>query len=86
MRLYFIDAIRGPDYTELGTPRVGNPPLDTINWHNTSIGLKASYQIINDLYVWGSFVYSNITGDVRWSPPYFYGRKNTLNLGVTFGF
>ncbi len=86
VRLYFIDAIRGPDYTELGTPRLGNPPLDTINWHNTSIGLKASYQVINDLYVWGSFVYSNITGDGRWSSPYFYGRKNTMNLGVTFGF
>jgi hypothetical protein len=84
--LYFIDAIRGPDYTELGTPRLGNPPLKTISWHNTSAGLKASCQIINDLYVWGSFVYSNISGDARWSPAYFYGRKNTLNLGVTYGF
>ena len=86
IRLYFIDAIRGPDYTELGTPRVGNPPLASVNWHNTSFGLKGSYQVINDLYVWGSFVYSNITGDARWSPAYFYGRKNTFNFGVTFGF
>jgi hypothetical protein len=86
VRLYFIDAIRGPDYTELGTPRVGNPPLNTISWHNTAIGLKASYQVINDLYVWESFVCSDISGDARWSPAYFYGRKNTLNLGMTFGF
>ena len=81
IKLYFIDAIRGPDYTELGTPRLGNPPLKTINWHNTSVGLQGSYQIINDLYAWTSFVYSDISGDIRWSPEYFYGRKSTSEFG-----
>jgi hypothetical protein len=66
--------------------RVGNPPLVTVQWHNTSYGLKASYQVINDLYTWFSFTAGNITGDARWSPEYFFGRKNTLNLGVTVGF
>jgi hypothetical protein len=84
--MYFIDAIRGPDYTELGTDRVGNPPLASVEWRSTVFGLKASYQIINDLYTWLNFTSSNVTGDKRWSPDYFYGRKNTLNLGVTFGF
>ncbi len=86
LNLYFLDAIRGPDYTELGGPRVGNPPLRDIQWQNTSFGLKASYQLINDLYVWGSVGYSNIRGDKSWSPEYFYGKKTTLNLGVTAGF
>ncbi len=84
--LYFIDAIRGPDYTELGTDRVGNPPLTSVEWHNTTFGLRASCQIINDLYTWLAFTGSNIRGDERWSPEYFFGRKNTLNMGVTFGF
>ncbi len=84
--LFFLDAIRGPDYTALGTPRVGNPPLTSIQWHNTSFGLKGSYQVINDLYTWCSFEYSNIRGDASWSPPYFFGKKNTLNVGMTFGF
>ena len=84
--IYFVDAIRGPDYTELGTDRVGNPPLASIEWHNTAIGFRAYYQVINDLYTWFNFVCSNISGDERWSPEYFYGRKNTLNVGVTFGF
>jgi hypothetical protein len=84
--LYFIDALRGPDYNELGTNVVGNPPLASIEWHNTSFGVRASYQVINDLYTWFSFTESNIRGDERWSPEYFYGRKNTLNMGVTFGF
>jgi hypothetical protein len=86
VKLYFIDAIRGPDYTELGTPRLGNPPLDSINWHNTTFGLRGSYQIVNDLYVWLSASYSNIRGDMRWSPEYLYGKKYTFNFGVTFGF
>jgi hypothetical protein len=86
INLYFVDAIRGPDYTELGVDRLGNPPLASVEWHDTSFGLKASYQVINDLYTWFSATYSNISGDMRWSPEYFYRKKSTVNLGVTFGF
>jgi hypothetical protein len=86
INLYFIDAVRGPDYTELGTNRLGNPPIASVEWHNTTAGLKASYQVINDLYAWFSFAASDISGDVRWSPGYFYGKKNTVNFGITAGF
>jgi hypothetical protein len=86
VNIFFIDAIRGPDYTELGTNREGNPPLASIEWHNTTAGIKASYQVINDVYTWCSFAVSNIRGDQRWSPEYFYGKKNTINAGVTVGF
>ena len=76
INLFFIDAIRGPDYDELGGSRIGNPPLASIEWHNTSFGLKASYQVINDLYTWFSLSYSNIRGDERWSPGVFlWGEK-----------
>jgi hypothetical protein len=84
--MFLSDAIRGPDYTELGVDRLGNPPLASIEWQSTLVGLKASYQIINDLYVWMNFTKSNITGDKRWTPDYFFGRKRTINLGVMFGF
>jgi hypothetical protein len=86
INLYFTDAIRGPDYTELGADRLGNPPLASVQWHNTTAGLKASYQVINDLYAWFSFAVGNIRGDTRWSPVYFYGKKNILNIGLTLGF
>jgi hypothetical protein len=86
VNLYFLDAMRGPDYTELGGSRLGNPPLAFVQWHNITYGLKASYQVINDLYTWLSFTASNITGDARWSPEYFFGRKNTVNFGISFGF
>jgi hypothetical protein len=84
--LFFIDAIRGPDYTELGTDRVGNPPLASVEWQNTTLGMKASYQVINDLYTWVAASYSDISGDSRWSPEYFYGYKTTFSAGVTVGF
>jgi hypothetical protein len=84
--MYLTDAIRGPDYTELGTDRIGNPPLTSVEWQSTIFGLKASYQIINDLYVWIHYSNSDVRGDERWSPEYFYGHKNTLNMGMTFGF
>jgi hypothetical protein len=86
INLWFLDAIRGPDYTELGVNRLGNPPLASVEWHNTTAGIKASYQVVNDLYTWCSFAVSDIRGDTRWSPEYYSGKKNTLNLGVTLGF
>jgi hypothetical protein len=86
INLFFSDAIRGPDYTALGGSRLGNPPLATVEWHNTSYGLKTTYQVLNDLYCWFSLIRSDIGGNISWSPEYFYGKKNTLNLGLTFGF
>ena len=86
INLYFTDAIRGPDYTELGTGRIGNPPLESVEWHNTTYGMRVSYQVINDLYAWGAFGRSNVKGDQRWSSAYFYGLKSTINFGVSVGF
>lgn len=86
IQLFFSDAVRGPDYTELAAPRVGNPPLESVEWRNTSAGLKAVYQLINDLYAQFSFSYSNISGNKNWSPEYLQGKKLTVNFGITFGF
>lgn len=86
LKLWYCNAIRGPDYTLLGGSRTGNPPLESIEWKNVSTGLNASYQIINDLYVYLSLTFSNITGDNTLSPDFFNGSKTTLNLGVTAGF
>jgi hypothetical protein len=86
INLFFIDAIRGPDYTELGVNRIGNPPLASVEWQNTSYGVKASYQVINDLYTWFSYSSGDMSGDPRWSSGYFYGKKNTVNFGLSMGF
>ncbi|MEE4115769.1 MAG: hypothetical protein V2I37_06360, partial [Marinilabiliaceae bacterium] len=86
IRLWFSDAIRGPDYTSLGGDRLGNPLIETIEWQNTSLGLQLGYQLINDLYFSASLTHSNITGNPDWTAAYFFGKKTTLSLGATFGF
>lgn len=86
INIFFIDAIRGTDHTEPGGSRLGNPPLETVEWHNTAVGMRASYQVINDVYTWLSATYSDISGDKRWSAEYFYGYKTTVNAGVMVGF
>ena len=84
--LYFIDAVRGPDYTELGTGRVGNPPLESVEWERRVVGMKARFQPYNDLYIWLGLEISDISGDASLSPPCFYGDRNIFDIGVTFGF
>lgn len=84
--LWYSDAVRGPDYTEAGGSRIGNPPLASIEWHNKGGGLRVQYQAINDLYIRVSLSSFTITGDPRWSPEYFAGKKITANAGFTFGF
>lgn len=86
INLFFLDAVRGPDYSETGGSRVGNPPLESVEWHNVSYGIKALFQIKNDLYAWLDITKSKITGDDRWSPEFLFGNKTTVNLGITFGF
>lgn len=86
IKVYFSDVVRGPDYSETGGNRLGNPPIDSIAWKNSTFGLKADYQVINDVYVWLSVFRSDISGDPRWNPVFFRGKKNNLNVGVTVGF
>jgi hypothetical protein len=86
LNAYFINAIRGKDFTSIGTDRLGNPPLATVEWEENTFGIKASYQIINDLYTWASVSHSEISGDSRWSHGFFYGKKNSVNIGLTVGF
>lgn len=86
LSLYFIDAVRGPDYTARGGSRLGNPPLSEVTWSNRTAGFRADYQLINDLYIWISAFSSNISGNPGWSPAYLYGKNNTVNAGFTAGF
>lgn len=86
INIFYLDAVRGPDYTEAGGSRLGNPPLESISWHNRSFGLRMNFQVINDLYAWFNIVHNDITGDRRWSPGYFFGGKDTINGGLTIGF
>lgn len=86
VNIFYLDALRGPDFTEAGGSRIGNPPLQSVSWHNMAYGIRLNFQIINDLYGWLNITHNKISGDRRWSPEYFFGEKDTFNLGLTIGF
>lgn len=86
IRIFFTDAVKGPDYSSMGGSRIGNPPLKSVEWHKSVFGLRADFQIINDLYIWASIIHNEISGNTNWSSPFFYGSRNIVTGGLTFGF
>ena len=60
--------------------------MESVEWSKKAYGLKVSGQVINDVYVWLGFEHSDIDGDQSLNPMFYYGSKNTLDLGVTVGF
>lgn len=88
VRLSWLNALKGPDHAELGSPRLGLPFLESVEWRNTTVELLASWQVINDGYVWARYRYSDISGDRldRYTHPLYHGKTGTLTLGMNFGF
>jgi hypothetical protein len=86
-KLAYLYAKKGKDYDDLGGSRLGNPFMDTVEWENTSISFKTSYQIINDGYLFLNYLYSNTSGDQnKYTSPIFHGKQNTISFGMNFGF
>jgi hypothetical protein len=87
LKLSYLFAQKGKDYDDLGGSRLGNPFMDTVEWENKTIAFRASYQIINDGYIFLNYVNSNITGDLdKYTAPMFHGKQNTISFGANFGF
>ncbi|MFC2112253.1 hypothetical protein ACFLTA_03215 [Bacteroidota bacterium] len=88
LRLSWMMAQKGPDHTALGSPRLGIKFLESVEWENQTIALRAHYQIINDAYVFASWQYSNIHGKnlAKYTHPIFHGKTNTFRAGLNFGF
>ena len=88
VQLSYLLAQKGPDHTKLGTPRLGIPFMESIEWENRTIFLRAVYQVINDAYVFASWQYSNIHGNelARYTHPLFHGKTNTFTMELIFGF
>ncbi len=80
-----------------GTPVDEYPFLDTISWQNQTIALTASWEFAYNCRINLGFSNSNITAKntnnqtsdyylARYSPAFLTGRKNTISLGLNFGF
>jgi hypothetical protein len=88
-KVFYNHAIHGKDHEELGTDRVEvvDMFLDSIVWKNISAGIEINYQIINDVYVFGSYTYQHNTGEIeKYTAPYFQGKTNTFSIGINYGF
>ncbi len=89
VKLFYNYAEHGPDYDSLGTDRteVVLLFLKSIQWKDITYGFSASYQIINDVYVFGDITYNRITGDMeKYTPPFYYGTTTTFSVGLNYGF
>ena len=86
--LSYLNAQKGLDHTELGPPRSGLKFMDSVEWKNTTVRLRARYQVINDGYVFAEYRYSDISGGEtdRYTHPLYRGKTSTLSMGVNFGF
>ncbi|MEE4259617.1 MAG: hypothetical protein V2I62_07655 [Bacteroidales bacterium] len=63
------------------------PPLENITWENQTIQLDARYEIVNNTYVFMSFMAGNATGNVNlYTPEYYHGKTNTFSFGANIGF
>ena len=91
IQLSYTDILKGPDHTTLGTvSRDKVHPFVPIVYKSRSLSLSASFQIINDLFVNLGYTHKNISGDAiylkQFSPAFWWGETNTVNLGLNYGF
>ena len=87
----YTDAIKGPDHTSLGTmPRETIQPFIPIVFTSRSLDFSISWQALNDLYLNLGFIHKKVSGDagylVQYSPEFWWGETNSLNLGLNYGF
>ncbi|RLD56394.1 MAG: hypothetical protein DRJ05_11395, partial [Bacteroidetes bacterium] len=91
IKTYYILAQHGPDYpyTLDGTYDT-HPFIESVDWQNQTISVKATYEVMNNAYVFAEFINSDISGDEeqvkKHTPEFFRGQQNTISAGFNFGF
>ena len=103
-RLYlkgeYFYAMHGDEYSYNfynGYNPTSIPFLKNKTWDNTTIGVYATYEIMNDVYIKAYFTQTNIQGyDLngitaqqylnRFTSPFYQGKQNTFGFGFNLGF
>ncbi|MFZ5942023.1 MAG: hypothetical protein ACOYXB_15750 [Bacteroidota bacterium] len=88
---WYDQISKGPDHTLLGTAqRDAIQPFVPIVWESRKIGILASFEVVNDLYLRLGYEYRMITGVEEyinlWTPVIEQGIGGTLRLGINIGF
>lgn len=103
-RLYlkaeYFYAAHGDDFdynNYSGYSVVSIPVVKNLTWSNHSLGLYATYEILNDVFIKAYFTQTNTKGfDLngktaeqylnRFTSPFYQGKQNTIGFGFNIGF
>lgn len=68
--------------------RRGLPFMNEVRYKNQNIRLKASYQIINDGFIFAEYQHNSFSGPDKelYTNPYFLNGNQILSVGMNFGF
>jgi hypothetical protein len=84
-------AQHGPDYDYIyGTEVDEHPFLYQVEWENETIELGATYEFINNAYIFAQYLIGNVSGDEEkikmYTPEFFRGKTNIISAGFNLGF
>lgn len=92
VELSHTQALKGPtkEFAQInGINNVaGAQFMQYVLWNNSSIALRVNYEIINDVFVSGEYRYSDVSGMMTplYSPDFYKGKTNTVNVALNIGF
>jgi hypothetical protein len=91
VRAYYLLAQHGPDYDYTLDQTVDTHPfMERAVWQNQTISFKATYEFINNAFLFFEFLNSDISGDQDkvdlYTAEFFRGQNNTISAGFNIGF
>ncbi len=90
IKAYFINARKGPEHQFAvihGVPNVkGLTWMSSTDWQDRRMGLTVNYEVINSVHATLGLEMSDVSGNVQHSPGYYYGSRNNIRFGLTYGF
>jgi hypothetical protein len=88
----YTQAIKGPvrEFAQInGVNNVaGTPFMENILYMRNTAAIKAYYEIVNDVFVFGEGSYSDVSGIIsnNYTPDFYQGKTKTITLGMNVGF
>jgi len=87
IKMAYRHAKHGPAYSETEIFQSGLPFMESVLWENREISISANWQFINDAYLYMSYMIRKSSGDEeKYTAPYYFGKTNTIEIGVNYGF
>ncbi len=88
----YTQAIKGPvrEFAQInGVNNVaGTPFMENILYMRNTAAIKAYYEIVNDVFIFGEGSYSDVSGIMssNYTPDFYQGKTKTITLGMNVGF